>query len=439
MKKVSVWRLKKGMDRRFRSGHPWVYSNELLESPKGHSPGELVCLQDPAGKFLAYGFGNPHSLIAFRTLSRTEDFEPTSAGAIAKKLIRAGEARKRLGFLNFSHRLSFGEADSLPGLVIDSFLTDQGRVLVIQAHTAGADLLLENGTLLEALGIYSRHFFKQSIEDVTIIVRNDLGVRKLEGLQSQDVRVLHLGRIKSEKELSRIQIKVRSAATVEPKSKSNNNGAILFEVDLLEGQKTGFFLDQFANIELTCTRLKDWAPDTIRILDLCCYVGQWSTQLGKAFQDLGKKVEVTLVDASASALEFAKKNVSQFGISVQTLKLDVLKELESLPTGKFDLVISDPPALIKGRKDLPTGSHAYLQLATQAIRLTSPEHGAIIACSCSSLFPEEDFLSVLQKAALRNQAQIKWVGRGAQSADHPILAEFPEGRYLKGWIGLRCP
>lgn len=426
MSSTPVWRLKKGMDRRFRSGHPWVYSNELLDSPKGIAPGSLVQLLDASGNFLALGFGNPNSLISFRCVTRNqEETSPLSTEGLYKKLKNAGQLRQSVGYAGVSHRLCFGEADQIPGLVIDHYFTPSGQILVLQAHTAGADQLFNSGALISALETYiSQSYSADAWKNATVILRNDVGVRKLEGLELQDPKVIKQGK---ETQLKATSIWVRSVSGKEP---------IPFLVNLLEGQKTGFFLDQFGNIEMAAARLRSWPKGSpIRILDLCCYVGQWSVQLGKLFKSQKFQVEVTAVDASASALDLAKKNMAQQGISCETLKMDVLKGLSTLSDQSFDLVISDPPALIKGRKDIPAGSHAYLQLATQAIRLTRPG-GALIACSCSSLMPEDAFTGILQKAAQRNQATIQWVGRGAQSPDHPMLAEFPEGQYLKGWVGI---
>jgi 23S rRNA (cytosine1962-C5)-methyltransferase len=140
------------------------------------------------------------------------------------------------------------------------------------------------------------------------------------------------------------------------------------------------------------------------------------------------------VDASRPALDLARLNVEAQGAKFDELRGDVLTDLASLPEGGFDLVISDPPALIKSRKDIPVGKHAYLQLNTQALRLVRVG-GAIVTASCSGLLPEDDFLAALNKAATRNRRRVHWVGRGTQSPDHPIVTEFPEGRYLKCWIG----
>src|SRR5262249_55570159 len=150
----------------------------------------------------------------------------------------------------------------------------------------------------------------------------------------------------------------------------------------------------------------------LRILDLCCYVGQWGAQLARVFKDAGLEVEVTAVDASESALAQAKFNIEAQGAACKILRADVLKDLGQLVEHGFDLVISDPPALIKGRKDVGPGTHAYLQLNTQVFRLVR-RGGGVVCCSCSALLEEEEFAHALTKAASRNRADVRWVGRGA--------------------------
>lgn len=414
-----VWRLRAGADKRFRSGHPWVYSNELQESPKGTDPGAPVELQDAGGKFLARGYGNPHSLIAFRAVSRDPAVEdPLSEERLAELLNGAASMRESVGLGQVSHRLCFGENDGIPGLVIDRFWLASGQVFSVQAHTAGADRLLEK---------LPRILESAANGPFAIVIRNDLSVRKLEGLEPQEPR---LARELAGVDLSRAKIRVPSA--------SGAAGAWLeMEADLLQGQKTGFFLDQSANIQLAALRLRALKPRhgrELRVLDLCCYAGQWSAQLAKLLKDQGVPAKFTAVDASAPALELARRNIEAQGGACETLKKDVLVDLGDLPDRSFDVVICDPPALIKGRKDIPAGTHAYLQLNTQVFRLAAP--GAfVISCSCSSLLEEEELVRVLSKAAYRNKRVVRWVGRGGQAPDHPVLAEFPEGRYLKCWIG----
>jgi len=435
----AVWRIRRGMDRRFRSGHPWVYSNEIQDEMKGVLPGALIELQDSGGKFLARGYGNPHSLIAFRTLSRIpEVLDPMGEEFLFQVISQAGRLRKNLGLTDLSHRLCYGEGDGLPGLVIDRFLlagSPLQQVFVVQAHTAGADRIL--GQLESVLKRYVQEVqsswnLAYDWSRTAILIRHDLAVRKMEGLQEQDSRIL---KPIAGVDLSQVQIVVPAVARSLP--------FLTFDVDLLQGQKTGFFLDQFNNIQVAFQSLhasvieqvKAQHQKTIQILDLCCYVGQWGAQLAAAFRELGYQTEVTLVDASQKALDLAQKNVTAQGAKVHVLKGDVLKDLESLPLRSFDFVISDPPAFIKSRKDVAVGTHAYLQLNTQVFRVLK-ERGSVVCCSCSALLEEESFLQVFAKASRRNQVQIQWVSRGFQSPDHPARAEFPEGRYLKSWMGI---
>ncbi len=421
--KAVIWKLKPKMDRRFRGGHPWVYSNELAGSPKGVELGAWVELRDAKDQFLARGFGNPHSLISFRAVSRDETLiEPGSLQNLKQSLLRAHQLRELAGMSRLSHRLIFGEADRLPGLVIDRYFLQSGhQVFVIQAHTAGADRLISS--VLEVLPELTEVW-----EKTAVVLRNDVGVRKLEGLEFQKVNVL---REVSGLNLGEVEILVKPVM-------APFDRPVVFSTDLLEGQKTGFFLDQYSNIQLAALRLGNLKPKSqkskLKILDLCCYVGQWGAQLARVFRAQGIEVEVTAVDSSEKALQFAQKNIEREGARCQTLQVDVLRGLAELPTAGFDLVICDPPALIKSKKDTGPGAHAYLQLNTQAARLVRPG-GGWVSCSCSSLLTDEEFAHALTKAASRNSMDVRWLGRGTPSADHPQLTEFPEGRYLKCWIG----
>ena len=422
----AIWRLRPGADRRFRAGHPWVYSNELAGSPKGIEPGALVELRDGKDQFLARGYGNPNSLIAFRVLSRNPEIaDPSSEEHLLVAFREALRVRELAGLAAFSHRLIFGEADRIPGLVIDRYALAQpkgAQVFVIQAHTAGAQRMLPAAQrALEAF------VGGEAWARTAVVIRNDMGVRKLEGLEEEAPRVV---RPLAGSNLSEAKILVRPV--------SPGGGPVEFVTDLVGGQKTGFFLDQFGNVQLAAQKLLGLKPaqgKLLRVLDLCCYVGQWGTQLSRVFREAGLEVEVTAVDASDKALAHAKRNVEGQGATCQTLKADVLRDLGSLAAESFDLVISDPPALIKGRKDIGPGTHAYLQLNTQVFRLVR-RGGAVVSCSCSALLEEEEFAKSLTKAAARNHVDVRWVGRGALAPDHPMLTEFPEGRYLKAWIGI---
>jgi 23S rRNA (cytosine1962-C5)-methyltransferase len=423
-----TWRLRRGMDRRFRSGHPWVYSNELTESPKGVEPGAIVQLQDAGGGFLARGFGNANSLISFRVLSRDpQNLDPISTERLVESLVKSHHLRMQAGFDGVSHRLCFGESDGLPGLVIDRYVLRAGHVFVIQAHTAGADRLLSRWEEI-LKSFLARIQDAPSWSQVAVVLRNDVGVRTREGIEEDDPRIL--------KEipglsLQGVEIAIRSVEGQDP---------LWFRVDLEKGQKTGFFLDQFSNIQIAAQVFKTFqfsgasSGQVVRILDLCCYVGQWSAQLAAVFVRQGRKVEVVAVDASARALEFAKLNIEAQGADFKSHCGNVLKDLVSLPDQSFDLVISDPPALIKSRKDIAVGTRAYLQLATQVFRLVR-RGGGVVSCSCSALLEEESFIQAQGQAIQRNSVQVQWIARGSQSPDHPVLAQFPEGRYLKAWMG----
>jgi len=420
------------MERHFRAGHPWVFSNELAESPKGIEPGSEIELREASGKFIARGYGNAFSLIAFRTVTReSEESDALQFTGIFRRLKRASEFRYALGFVRQSHRLCFGEADALPGLIVDRyFLSPNGKqqVFVIQMQTAGIDYRREIVLkAIEALVTEEQNVWGYpSFQDTAIIIRNDVSARKLDGINEEEPRTI--------KEipgvsLSDSSILVRSAWSEEP---------LAFSVNLFGGQKTGFFLDQAINTRLAVERLK-WPIQTlakkeVRILDLCSYVGQWSTQLSGALRSIKIESKVTAVDASASALDFARRNVESVGAEFIGLKGDVLRDLGSV-SETFDIVVSDPPALIKSRKEIPQGTHAYVQINTQALRLLS-RGGCIISSSCSGLLSETEFAGVLAKAANRQMRKVKWIARGGQSPDHPILAEFPEGKYLKTWIGI---
>lgn len=430
---ATIWKLKKGMDRRFRAGHPWVYSNELSVSPKGIEPGAPILLQDAAGLPLALGYGNPNSLIAFRTLVRGssngigDGIDPFSTSFLAQALSSALSVRIRGGMGSASFRLCFGEADFLPGLVVDRYFMGDTQAFVAQAHTAGADRML--AYLPEALqSILAKIPGGVSWEKTAIVYRNDLGVRALEGIKSESTADERVIRKVSGLDLSKALIEIAPALGTGPTLK--------FRADLVNGQKTGFFLDQASNITLAAQKFRALRGDgkAVRILDLCCYVGQWSAQLARVFRDQKVPVEVLAVDASQGGLDLARENIEREGAKVSVLKADVLKDLGQLDAHSFDIVVCDPPALIKSRKDIPTGKHAYLQLNTQVFRLVK-ETGAVVSCSCSGLLEEEDFIAALSKAAYRNGVRVRWVAQGTQSGDHPMLLEFPEGRYLKSWFG----
>lgn len=420
----TIWKLKPGSDRRIRSGHPWIFSNELEKSPKGHTPGAAVTLYDHKDQFVATGYGNPHSLIAFRALSFDQREIAYSEDFVCEKVIAAWKQRHYLGFTE-SFRLCYGEGDFLPGIVIDRFAVEQngvrGQVFAIQVLTAGMNEILKD--LLR--------FFEKLVSDAVkagvstfdwsktaVMLRNDVNIRKLEGMTVEEPKL-----IKNIEgfNLNLIDIYIDKEFKI--------------YADLISGQKTGFFLDQAYNIFLLCQLLEkmDLKGKTLRILDLCCYVGHWSTRISQVLAKKGAKAEVTAVDISKTALVIAKQNISREGANVITRELDVMGNLSELPEKNFDIVIADPPAFIKAKKDIPTGRHAYLKMNTAAFKFVKA-NGLVVSCSCSGLFEEEMLKEVIEKAIRRNELKARCILHGGHSADHPVLLGFTEGFYLKMFV-----
>ncbi|MGE3758035.1 MAG: methyltransferase domain-containing protein [Pseudobdellovibrionaceae bacterium] len=259
-----------------------------------------------------------------------------------------------------------------------------------------------------------------------LVVRNDVQVRKLEGLTvDAPVVAKDLGSF----DLTQAPLVLEGAA----------GRQLILKADLVEGQKTGFFLDQWENIQIVLSMLeRSWKiskPEgPIRILDLCCYVGHWGTQLAALCKEMDITCEVVLFDISKTALEFASKNVrAHSDCSVTAVEGDVLEELTQFADSSFDIVIADPPAFIKNKKDVPIGRHAYLKMNSQAFRIAR-SGGWVVSCSCSGLLIESDFAETLSKSASRGKKKAIVVGRGGHGADHPFLHSFPEGRYLKMFL-----
>ncbi len=437
---MKTWKIKKGSDKRIRSGHPWVFSNELFESPKGINPGEPIELTDYKGHFLARGYGNPASLISFRAMSFEQHHaEPCSPASIVNKLIKSWKNRKNLGF-NTSFRLCFSESDFLPGLIIDRYLIESNgkeyQVFSFQLLTSGMDLIFKNWSYV------FDNLVEQSVKGnlstidwshTLILSRCDVNIRKLEGLQ-----VLAAETLKTVEsiDLNEVIIKIQSIW--------DSQQAVLFHVNLIEGQKTGFFLDQTYNIKILVDalrpRLNDFKGKTLRMIDLCCYMGQWSAQVVHFLNAHGISVELNLVDVSELALTKAFKNLTQLNPiisenvkiknSIKYLKADVLENLVDIKDNSYDVVISDPPAFVKNKRDMETGLHGYMKLNQQAFRIADA-NGLVISCTCSGLVQMEDFKNSLRKAILRSGKKAKIICEGGLGWDHPQLVQFPEGQYLK--------
>lgn len=380
--------LKKGEERRLKKGHLWLFSNEIA-TVENASPGGLAELLDSSGKFLALGYYNPHSLIAARVLS----FEPDPIGRnfFRRRIAAALDFPPRQLPRKEAGRLIYGESDFLPGLVVDRY----GDYLAVQVLTLGMEklradwlpVLLEMTTPKGALWI------------------GDSPLRELEKLPS--LREVFLGEMPNTVEIT--------------------EGKLDFEVDLKRGQKTGFFLDQKENRK----KLAPWVRGK-RVLDLFCYTGAW----GLAALHYGA-AEAVGVDDSQPALDLARENslLNRLETRIRFEKADIFDYLATPPADekKFDVVILDPPALIKSKKHLKEGKKGYFTLNRRALDWLVPG-GILVTCSCSHHLDEETFLELLDVAALKAGRRLRLVDYGTQAPDHPILTAMPETEYLKCFV-----
>ncbi|HUG72860.1 MAG TPA: class I SAM-dependent rRNA methyltransferase, partial [Steroidobacteraceae bacterium] len=292
------------------------------------------------------------------------------------------------------YRLVYGESDGLPGLVVDRF----GDVLVGQIATLAMEQRREQ---IEAA-------LRERLQPRLLVWKNDGGARDLEGLPHEVV----------------------CADGRPPESVEVNEGALRFHAPLAGGQKTGWFYDQTANRAL----LRGFLPAGARVLDVCSYVGGWGLSA------LARGASAALcVDSSAPALEAAIANAALNGLQLQTRRgdaFDVLAELHA-EGQRFDVLVVDPPAFVKRRKDLPKGEAAYRKLNQLALKLAADE-ALLVSCSCSWHLPAAHFPALLQSAAQSAGVQLAVIAAGGQSPDHPVHPAMPETRYLKALFARVC-
>lgn len=380
---MTTIRLKKKEERRVLRGHPWVFSNEIEDLPRNLEPGSLVDIVAFSGRFIGRAYFNPHSLIAARILTRTN--EDLSYDFFLGRIRRARDLRVAFGF-GESFRAVFSEADGLPGLVVDKF----GPVLVVQSLTAGIESRLD--LILAALN--------ETYTPVAVLLRNDSPSRRLEGLA----------------------LEKRLASGALPDPLVIDESGIRYVVDLMEGQKTGFFFDQRENR----LALKSYMAGR-RTLDCFCYIGAWSLSAMRfgASSVLG-------LDSSHKAVALAEQNASLNELPAQFRVTDVFDELKTFEQSRerFGCIILDPPAFAKSRAKVREALRGYKELNARALRLLEPR-GILATCSCSHHVDEALFREMLIDAAAsagRNITLLEW---RTQSRDHPILLAMRETQYLK--------
>ncbi|HMN69045.1 MAG TPA: class I SAM-dependent rRNA methyltransferase [Bdellovibrionales bacterium] len=411
---MTVWRLKKGADRRLRQGHPWVFASEIAHSTKEILPGDVVEVRDALDHFLAFGYAHPSSQICFRKLTaRVKETDVLSVDFFKRRLRQARDHRARSGWSKFSHRWLYAEADGTPGLIIDLFLTaSEGWLAVVQASTAGMDRALPE--LYEAL-----KSFEHELGLLSVVEAPTSRARQLEGLKVGEKKLV-FGQIG--------ELRKRQIVLI--------NGLKL-ECDFLGGQKTGFFLDQQWNARQLAEMLRAQfakREEPVRVLDICTYVGQWAAQSAHALRIAETPAHVTLLDVSKDALALAEANLTGLAERVDTLCADALESLGDAPETSFDVVICDPPAFVKKKADMEAGARAYVKLNREALRRVKPG-GLMVASSCSGRVTSADWRQILVDAGQKAGRMFQQVALGGHGPDHPLRPEFPEGEYLKCVLG----
>ena len=392
---IPVLKLKRGEDRRLRAGHLWIFSNEVdtQATPLTQfEPGAAVQVHSDRDQFLGFAYVNPRTLIAARIVGRDAAY-PLDASLLVHRLRVALALRERLYREPF-YRLVFGESDGLPGLVVDRY----GDVLVAQSGTAGIDRL--RGEIEAALAKVVGH--------KTLVWKNDSGARELEGL-AQAVGVFD-----------------HEELTAAPEEVVVREQGCDFVAPLAQGQKTGWFYDQAANRE----RLRRYLAPGARVLDVCSYVGAWAVTALKAGAG-----SAACVDSSATALGYVERNARANGVTVETLRDDAFDALKVLQEqgARYDVVILDPPAFAKRKKDAPQAQAAYRKLNQLALPLIDRD-GLLVSCSCSYHMGADELAAAIQSAARHGSRFVQVLEQGGQSPDHPVHPAIPETRYLKSFF-----
>lgn len=311
-------------------------------------------------------------------------------------------------------RICFGEADGIPGFVLDRFVTGYGKkVYVAQYHSAGADRTVRP-ELLDIL----KKIEGEQLE--AVIEKNDLPNRSQESLKPESPKIIYAA-------TSQFQDDVEVVYWENP--------VVKLEAPLFTGQKTGLFLDQRRNQLAVGELLKNsfQKSEHVLIADLFSYVGAWGVTLGTLLKP--QKTEIVFADASDKALEFAQKNASHAQLVSRNVKEDLMESFSFLKSASADILVCDPPAFVKKKTDLHAGLRGYLKLFSNALSKVK-NGGFFVACSCSSWVSEDDFREVLAKAEQKAGVQVSYIYHGGLSEDHPVRAGFPEGNYLKCWAGV---
>ena len=392
MENLPIVHVVNGRQKKLLQGHPWVYGNEIERVEGEIEDGGLVTVVDFRGRYMGTGFYNSKSLITVRLLTHRQ--EEITDELIASRVKAACDYRRfvmnRPG--TDSCRLIYGEADRLPGVIADRF----GGVIVLQVLALGMERFTQ--TIADALLACEK--------PDCLLLQNDDAIRRKEGMECF-TRVLY--------------------GTLPEENIIHENGVKL-AVDVLGGQKTGYFLDQKDNNLFVRQFCKD-----ARVLDCFSYIGAFALNAAAA----GAK-EVTAVDISEAAVQLIEKNAALNGADITAVCANCFDFLRAqVKAGeKYDVVVLDPPAFTKAHANMASACRGYKEIALSAMRLL-PAGGVLATHSCSYHMPEEVFVNTVLSAAQDLHRQVRVITLRRQDIDHPVLAGYPESHYLKSlWLQM---
>lgn len=382
--------LKKQEHRRIEAGHLWLFSNEIdvTKTPlRDFENGECVIINTQQEKKLGIGYINPNALLCVRLLTRDCE-EKIDADFFIRRFKVALALRERFYQQPF-YRLVFADSDLLPGLIIDRYDSN----FVVQITTAGMENL-KDFILTGLINLFN---------PTAIVLRNNNSAREKEGLKNLTNEV--------------------AFGEVPQTIMLPENGAI-FELSLLDSQKTGWYFDQACNREIFKKLVKNK-----RVLDVYSYMGAFGIQAA-----INGATEVTCIDSSTRAIQAVERNafLNEVGNRVKTFSGDAIEEMKKLHSAgeKFDVVLLDPPAFIKKQKDMSKGSKAYQRINELALRLLTKD-AMLITSSCSMHMQRENLIDAVQRAAVKNNSLVQIIAIGQQAPDHPRHPAIPETNYLK--------
>lgn len=378
--------------RKVIAGHPWVYANEVTTRPEGLADVDLVRVRDIRGRILATGYYHKHSLIQIRVLTRRDEL--VDADLVRRRLVAALARREAVYPDAEAYRLVYGECDGLPGLVVDRYRD----ILVIELNTRG--IFLFQDAIIDGLVAL--------LAPRGIVLRNASTALAYEQLEPR-TEVLH--------------------GTCEGPVVIEEDG-VKFLVDPLEGQKTGFFLDQRENrrhLRRHCAGRTVW--------DIFAYSGAWGLHALAA-----GAARVVFVDSSAPACALIQDNLrlNDWTDRAEVVQASAFDHLRELPRNTAEVMILDPPAFAKTKKDLPAALKAYVDINREGLRAVA-EGGVLATSSCSFHVGADLFAEVMSRAVFQSRQRVELLHVGAQAPDHPVQLEFPESRYLDTLFVRKLP